>query len=174
MKIIKLSLFIILFLLPAVCVCQVNTSPQISDSLSYNIAPDSISFNSGKNPTLAASLSLLIPGGGQFYNKKYIKMASVIAIDAYLIHSAIYNEDKRSQHRLDMINAENESIEEYHKNRMNEYFKRRQSNYWWLGITTFLSMADAYVDAHLYNFNIKKNEVELRFKDSKLELSYKF
>ncbi len=145
-----------------------------SDSLNINITADSLSFNSGKNPSLAAGLSLVIPGGGQFYNKKYVKMLSVISIDAYLLQMAAYNERKRSEHRTKQLSTEIDFEQEYHKNRKNEYFKRRQSNYWWLGITTFLSMTDAYVDAHLYNFKIKKNEVELRFRDSKLELSYKF
>ncbi|HOE91957.1 MAG TPA: DUF5683 domain-containing protein, partial [Candidatus Cloacimonadota bacterium] len=63
---------------------------------------------------------------------------------------------------------------QYYKSQMNYHFEKRQSSYWWIGITTFLSITDAYVDAHLYNFDVKKKEVELRFSASSLTLSYKF
>ncbi|HPM01571.1 MAG: hypothetical protein KA886_04300 [Candidatus Cloacimonetes bacterium] len=129
---------------------------------------------SGKNPTYASTLSFICPGGGQIYNNSYIKAGTVILADAYFIGMAVYNEDKRQETRKKMLLADNEVIKEYYRNRMNDYYEKRQSDYWWIGITTFLSMADAYVDAHLYNFEKKKKEVELRFSDAKLSLTYRF
>lgn len=127
-----------------------------------------------KSPMKAGTLSFVIPGGGQFYNDKYLKSALVIGIDSYLVGMAMYNEEKRTDFKRKMKNSTEEAEIQFNSNQVDEYYKRRQSDYWWIGTTVFLSMMDAYVDAHLYNFKTKKKEIELRFEDTKLTLSYKF
>jgi len=154
----------------------VGVNAQSAD-ISNNVKADSTQSNksiSGKNPTIAGTLSFVLPGGGQFYNDKYFKSGIVIAADAYFVRMAVFNENQRQEKRKKMLEAVTDADKEFFRGRMNEYYESRQSNYWWIGITTFLSIADAYVDAHLYNFQLKKKEVELRFSESKLVLTYKF
>jgi hypothetical protein len=131
-------------------------------------------FDTVKKPVKAGLLSLAIPGGGQIYNEQYIKSGIVLGLDAYLIGMAYYNEEKRTDFKRKLKNATDPAEIEYCSDQVDEYYKRRQSDYWWIGTTVFLSMMDAYVDAHLYNFDIKKKEIDLRFKENKLTLSYKF
>ncbi len=83
--------------------------------------------------------SLAFPGLGQFYNEQYIKAAIVLGGQGTLIGFSIYynNIVKKST-----ISAE----KEFYKDRRNLMF-------WWIGAATLLSMLDAYIDAHLYDFD---------------------
>jgi hypothetical protein len=127
-----------------------------------------------KNPTLASTLSLVIPSGGQLYNGSFVKAGIVLFSDAYFLKMANYHDKERIKYKNKLNESDNEFEGNYYRRQMNYHMEKRQSSYWWVGITCFLSMADAYVDAHLYNFEFKKNEVEIRFTDSKLTLSYRF
>ena len=49
-----------------------------------------------------------------------------------------------------------------------------KNDIWWLGITAGLSMLDAYVDAHLSDFESEKEKIRLRFSGDALLLQYNF
>jgi hypothetical protein len=55
-----------------------------------------------------------------------------------------------------------------------DYYNKRQSDFWWAGIVIFLSTIDAYVDAHLYDYEDTKQKIRLKFDENMLSLEYKF
>ncbi len=81
--------------------------------------------------------SLVFPGLGQFYNEQYIKAAIVLAGQGTRIGFSFYYKNRASKIPLE---------EEFYKD-------RRNLMYWWIGAATLLSMLDAYIDAHLYDFD---------------------
>jgi len=123
-----------------------------------------------KTPMKAAALSLFIPGGGQFYNESYLKSAVVFSMEATLLGLTLYNhikaEDAYDKYAITMDEAD--------YNTYLDYYYKRQDNLWWTGVYIFLSVVDAFVDAHLYDYQAKKRDVHLKFEDSSVSLIYKF
>ena len=62
----------------------------------------------------------------------------------------------------------------YYRAKSNRLYDKRQNDFWWLGSILFLSVVDAFVDAHLYNFEEKKDEVHLIFDNEKIGVSLNF
>jgi TM2 domain-containing membrane protein YozV len=127
-----------------------------------------------KNPTKAAFLSAFIPGAGQIYNEKYLKATGVIAIQASLIATTIYY-DKKYKKFKKLRNDPNKIDEKNYNNFWyNEYYYSRQSFIFWLGGSVLMSSMEAFVDAHLINFKMKRNEIHLRFEQDKILISVEF
>ncbi len=107
-----------------------------------------------QNPTKAIFKSMLIPGWGQIGNRKYLKAGIYASLESFWVILAL---DYRSQandyfdkySKSDSLSDKNEFHRLYDekKNKRNRY-------YWFFGLTTFISMFDAYVDAHLSGFPI--------------------
>lgn len=92
-----------------------------------------------KSPKGAMIRSLVFPGLGQFYNEQYIKAVIVLAGQSTLVGFSFYYNRKAR-----------EGTTSFEK----EFYKdRRNLMYWWMGAATLLSMLDAYIDAHLYDFD---------------------
>jgi len=117
--------------------------------------------------------SALVPGGGQFYNGKPVKGAVIIGIQGFLIGSAIYHDGKQ-QHYQKLLEGATAATMNYYTQKRNDYRDEVRNDYWWIGTTLFLSIADAFVDAHLYNFRAEKNRIRLKFDDKLLQAEYTF
>jgi hypothetical protein len=120
------------------------------------------SFDSGKKPLKAMTLSLAIPGGGQFYNEAYYKAVFVFALESYFIGRTIYHHDRLNHYR-ERVSETSGAEEEFYQSLRNKYYRRRQNDFWWLGTIIFLSVVDGFVDAHLYNFQQEKEKVHILF-----------
>jgi len=134
-----------------------------------------------QNPTKAIFKSMLVPGWGQVGNHKYIKAGVYASLQGFWVVLAL---DYRSQandyydkyKRADSLSTKNEfySLYEDKRNKRNRYL-------WFVGLTTFISMFDAYVDAHMSGFPIveKLQPLELsvgptRQYDLGAAISYRF
>ncbi len=84
--------------------------------------------------------SLAVPGWGQLYNGKWFKALLVVAAQGTLISLAVY---------YDGI-ADDFPVQ---SNEREFYLDRRNLMFWLMGATKLLSMLDAYIDAHLYDFD---------------------
>ena len=111
--------------------------------LSYNLIAqiNEVDSTLNKNPRRAFLFSL-VPGGGQFYNQKYIKGSIVMGLEtlaffSWLENSKIYK---------------NYDAEEYPL-KQNRYLEKRNKYAWWVIFLYFYSMIDAMVDAHLSPFD---------------------
>jgi len=92
-----------------------------------------------RSPALAVAFSMAFPGGGQLYTANYLKAGAFAAGLGYLGYRYL-DEDRKLRDAA--------TFEDYE----NHYERRRLYQWWGVGIWVF-SLADAYVDAHLYKFD---------------------
>ncbi|MDZ7724683.1 MAG: DUF5683 domain-containing protein [candidate division KSB1 bacterium] len=92
-----------------------------------------------KDPRGAMLRSAIVPGWGQFYNGKWLKGTIIAGAQVGLITNAVVLHQYMKQ-------ADSESERDF-------YWDNRNLSLWWLGASVLYSMADAYVDAHLSDFD---------------------
>jgi len=151
----------------------------------YTKADDPRNFEKSlvQNPTKALFKSMIIPGWGQYGNKRKYKALLFFGLDVWFISSAIkygnQTSDFRNQYDAADINDISLRNDLYSKflNR-----KDQRNKFTWLSvIVTFISMFDAFTDAHLSGFPKKEIQETLSFdyesnrKDIfKISMSYQF
>ena len=102
---------------------------------------------SGGAQALLASAAY--PGLGQLLNGTEVKAAVVGATGAFLA-ARLLLEDRWTRHSLRRYRetGEQDYFDEY-----SEHFDRRQTLMWWAIVAALYGLADAYVDAHLADFD---------------------
>ena len=121
------------------------------------------------NPKASLALSLILPGAGQVYNKKYWKVPLIYAglggmiymlndsSNKYLAYRTAY---KRSIQNLPYSNPLIDplvSSQAALKIERDKYDERRTRYYFGAGIVYGLFALEAFVDAHLQSFDISKD-----------------
>lgn len=111
--------------------------------LSYNLIAqiNEVDSTLNKSPRQAFIFSL-VPGGGQFYNQKYIKGSIVMGLETLAFYSWLENSKI----------YKNYDAEEYSL-KQNRYLEKRNKYAWWVIFLYFYSIIDAMVDAHLSPFD---------------------
>ena len=132
------------------------------------------------NPKRALWLALVIPGGGQIYNRKYWKLPIVYGGIIGCLYAMNWNNNMYkdySQAYLDLTDKDpatqsynlflhlGTKIDDSNKDRYKDIFKKRKDKFRrWRDLSFFvllgvyaLSVIDAYVDAELSNFDISKD-----------------
>ena len=132
------------------------------------------------SPKKAMWLALVIPGGGQIYNRKYWKLPIVYGGIIGCLYAMNWNNNMYkdySQAYLDLIDKDpgtqsynmflhlGTQIDDKNKDRYKDIFKKRKDKFRrWRDLSFFvllgvyaLSVIDAYVDAELSNFDISKD-----------------
>ncbi len=128
-----------------------------------------------KQPTRAMLYSAIVPGGGQLYNQSYLKAGLVAGLQAYLVTLAVHDADKAGHYQDLMDNVGNDDLLlQTYETRRDSYREELRSDYWWMGTVLLMSVADAFVDAHLYNFKQEKRNIMLRFTDTSMQLEVRF
>jgi len=103
-------------------------------------------FIIAKSATTAMLLTTFVPGGGQFYTKRYTKGIIIGGAQAYLIYSGI-----QTQIDLNEINRTTDLATEQ-QNYKDDLLEQRREIAWWMALVWTIGVFDAYVDAQLYNF----------------------
>jgi len=116
------------------------------DSAPAPVAPRPEPECTWPNPTLVLVKSMVVPGWGQITNRRYFKAAIAIGLESWFIAGAV-TEWRRANEARDDFRADPGDINhfyeyDFHNGNKNDYL-------WGLGVTVFISMFDAYVDAHL-------------------------
>jgi hypothetical protein len=116
-----------------------------------------------QNPTVALFKSMFVPGLGQLGNGRYVKAIVIAGLEGWLISRAVYWGRKASDARDDFDNA----IDVVDRNRLYSIYDEKRKNRnkftWFAGITIFVSMFDAYVDAHLSGSPTDKRNEQFSF-----------
>ncbi len=99
-----------------------------------------------RSPLLSVCFSAVFPGGGQLYTQKYFRAAAFAGGLGYLGYC--YNREDQAA-----IGNPDQDDYNYHNER------RRTYKWWFIGAWT-MSLADAYVDAHMFKFD-QHSEPEL-------------
>ncbi|MFQ5453053.1 MAG: DUF5683 domain-containing protein [Candidatus Zixiibacteriota bacterium] len=162
----KVFLFlVIMFFVTAICSADTTNTDSIiiydttlfvDEGLLVQTVPVTNPINLEKrlyqNPTMALFKSMLVPGWGQFGNRKYVKAGILLAFDIWFISSAVNNGQKASDFRDQYQNAVEISDRNELYGKFLEYKDQRNKFTWYAVITSFVSMFDAYVDAHLSGY----------------------
>jgi hypothetical protein len=118
--------------------------------------------STGKSPTLAMLMSMVIPGSGQVYVHRYITIPIIWGFGYYFAKSwndqnnrYIYFRDLFSASvAADTVNHQGNGV--YQSNR-DFYRDDRDKFAFYLAITYILNIVDAYVGASLYSFDVSDN-----------------
>ncbi|HVP07749.1 MAG TPA: DUF5683 domain-containing protein [Candidatus Acidoferrum sp.] len=102
-----------------------------------------------QNPTVALFKSMLVPGLGQIGNHRYIKAGVIIGLESWLIGSAIHYGHKAHGFWNQYSAASGDTARNYFYSLYSSNRDDRNKYTWFAAIATFVSMFDAYVDAHL-------------------------
>lgn len=114
-----------------------------------------------KSPTIAIFSSLLLPGLGQVYVQQYWKApifftgAAVLYYYTFKHHNDFLNFSKE-YNELEKTNPQDPKLY-YLKVRRENSRDNRDLSIFFLATVYGLSMLDAYVDAHLFSFNVNEN-----------------
>lgn len=155
----------------------------VSTALSDTIEPKRKSFlyrtfkSDYPNPNKALYFSLIIPGGGQLYNKRWWKAPIVWGGYAALIYSASYNTKGYKIFKKEYIDAANGRERRFPnlnagdvKRLRDQYDKRKQLSYIGMFGLHIMQAAEAFVDCHLKTFDVS-DDLSLHLKPS-LEASF--
>lgn len=129
--------------------------------------PTDKKFRMKKSPWVAVGLSALLPGAGQFYNKSYWKVPIVLGLVGYLGYQ-FFDNDKKYRVYRDRYSAtqtpENPTGDENLKILREFYFDQRNDFVWYFAIVYVLNLVDAYVDAHLFDFDVSNDKLNVRIR----------
>ena len=118
-----------------------------------------------KSPGLATVLSL-VAGGGQIYNEQYIKAVLFAGTTGFFIGQAVFFHGRYADvaAEVDAIPLE-DSTRTYRRSQLRNlresYRDTRDLNIAYAAGVTILSMIDAYVGAHLFDFDVDGGDESL-------------
>lgn len=126
-----------------------------SDSLNSKIIPVATT----KSPSGAILRSLVLPGWGQYYVESYWKAPMFVAGWGTLIFFIYDNNSKFQDAKIEYENyLGTDPNEKNFLYRKREYFRDyRDLNVLFLAGVYIISSIDAYVGAHLFDFNVNDN-----------------
>lgn len=151
--------------------CSFGTSPgQVVDTAAPSIPPRSdlptparqikptpSQIPQKPSPTGALLRSVALPGWGQIYNHKYIKAVIIGGAEiAFVTGVAVQNERlKDSRRKFDQLldSGANPSAIALEQQNIQFYENTRNTFIWLTAGAIFYSMLDAYVDAHLAQYD---------------------
>jgi len=116
-----------------------------------------------QNPTVGLFKSMVIPGWGQLGNRRYMKAVMFAGLDAWFIGAAMHFGKQASDYR-DKYDNETDLVlrRDYYSLYLDRKDERNKYT-WFAVIVTFISMFDAYVDAHLSGYPAKPEQSDLSF-----------
>jgi len=168
----------LLFLLALCCSLSLTAQSQTPDTIRLDTAQAPVDSISGfrrffdfkanyPDPKKAAMLSLALPGAGQVYNGRWWKVPLMYAGIGAVIYGIEFNQDRFQRFRVALeLKLDGQEHEFSGTNFDNTNFLRAQrdqydKNVQLLYIGSVIGYAiiaiDAYVDAHLMNFDISED-----------------
>lgn len=146
-----------------------NDSIVRKDTNQYN-------FKMTKSPTKALIYSAIIPGLGQMYNKSYWKIPIIWAVGGYFMYEIIKNNNSYIDYRNLYENSQtsaNLNGDQRYKVLREFYRDQRDQFYLYAGLVYLINLFDAYVDAHLFDFDVSDKIKIEGFKSSKNLMNFK-
>ena len=133
-------------------------------------------FRMKKSPAIAVLLSAVVPGAGQLYNQSYWKTPIIWGLVGYFGYeyfrqNNLYKDyrDLYSQSQLEIPpegNLSYKSLREFYRDQRNDFV-------WYFTIVYVINLIDAYIDAHLFDFDVREEKLT-RFGDADKTYRLKF
>lgn len=137
-------------------------------------------FKMKKSPTLAVLLSAVLPGAGQFYNESYWKIPIIGGLVGYFGYEYFRNNNLFKDYRNDYAASQTELNPDgdFNLKTLREFYRDQRDNFvWYFLIVYVVNMVDAYVDAHLFDFDVKEDKLTkfgTKDKEYRLIFNYRF
>ncbi len=132
---------------------------QAEQSDSVTVQSDTAKFVMQKSPWGAVLRSAIIPGFGQFYTESYWKIPVIWGFLGYFVYEWGNSNSSYIQYRdlfLESLKSSSAGNQSYY--RLREFYKDQRDLFAvYIGLTYFLNLVDAYVDAQLFDFDVSKN-----------------
>lgn len=151
-----------------------QSTPKIdSSSVVKSTLSDTTMFTMKKSAWGSVLRSAIIPGFGQFYNQSYWKVPVFWGVLGYLGYQ--WNSNNKSYKTYkDLFNGslteENKEGNDFYYGQREKFRDQRDMFAVFIGLTYFLNLIDAFVDAHLFDFDVeadagtKSYQVSLKIK----------
>lgn len=170
-------IFLLLTILTILFLCPAPLSAQEPEPDSLKIIAPEIEPAAEKphrSPMGALLRSVVVPGWGQLYNRKYVKAVVVAGVETFFLIKAV-DWWVRTEDQYELVQTSPPETQFFEFNKYLNYRQNRNDYLWALGITVFISMFDAYVDAHLAGFDVDVTpEFEPESETAQLTLRLRF
>jgi hypothetical protein len=117
-------------------------------------------YKMSKSPWGAVLRSALLPGLGQFYNESYWKIPIITSLIGYFGYQVYSNHKQFSDYREQYASSQSEQNPAGNTNLkiLREFYRDQRDEFiWYLGLTYLVNLVDAYVDAHLFDFDVSED-----------------
>ncbi len=118
-------------------------------------------FKMRKSPTTAVLLSTVLPGAGQFYNESYWKIPIIGGLIGYFGYEYFRNNNLYKDYRDQYSASQTElnPLGNFTLKTLREFYRDQRNDFvWYFLIVYVVSMVDAYVDAHLFDFDVSEDK----------------
>ncbi len=98
----------------------------------------------------------LIPGWGQAKNGKWLKALFVVGLEGLFFERLWFEYDRIDYYRerAHALPADEEAKRAYYWSKVERHRMHRRDYIWWTSLVVLLAMGDAFVDAHLRDFDV--------------------
>ena len=103
-----------------------------------------------KIPKVALFSSAALPGLGQVYNGRRIKVGIMVGVASYYLGN-VWTNWKSAQRATVLRDASSSSRRAVYDDQIEFYKENSRDFMWWFGAVWVIGMIDAWVDAHLYD-----------------------
>ena len=144
-----------------------SVAQESSSTNKKKLSSDTIPKRSVHSPKKAAVLSVILPGAGQVYNRKYWKVPVLAAGAGALVYSFQFNQKNYNLFKTELIHRQAGSLEintdlknlsDANLNELQNYYHRnRDLTIVGMALLYALNVLDATVDAHLFDFNVNED-----------------
>lgn len=131
---------------------------ELNDTIIKTNQIDTLKFQMSKSPWNAVLKSALVPGWGQYYNESYWKIPIILGAFTYLGYQWKVNNDNYINYKnlFQKSISSNQTNSNYYK--LREFYRDQRDLFTiYIGIVYLLNLIDAYVDSHLFDFNVNEN-----------------
>ncbi len=151
-----------------------------SDSLRLEASSVVIDTTQKHSPKLATILSTVLPGAGQFYNRKYWKIPIIYALGGALVYSWTHNNNNYHKFRQAYVHAYNtgsspQGFQLYSKDQLklikDDYRRNRDLSVVGVTLLYVLNIVDATVDGYLFDYDIS-DDLSLRVEPNMMFNNY--
>lgn len=160
----------------------VADSLRIPPEIETSTAPPAIEqrdasvWTPAKSPGGAVLRSAILPGWGQLYNESYWKVPIVVGLSGFLIYGIVSEHadyaDYADQYAATI--TPDRPGGDLRLKLFREFYRDRRDTYaWWFLVTYLVQIADAFVDAHLYDFDVS-SDMRLTLTPTRLSLGIRW
>jgi len=173
MRFLGITIFMFLFIF-IFAISSYTQEKKVLPEIAQTDSAQAMVFKS-KSPMGALLRSVAFPGWGQFYNKKYLKAGLAFGAETTFLTLMAIEWKRMDDHKKLFDSMSQDHPDKSWEYEQYKFYQNRKNLFLWSTIATiFVSMFDAYVDAHLYDFDKEMERIGLEiYPDSENKLSFK-